>query len=73
MVAWKKFKELRCLENVVLQQMEQDDMASENHGDQRAEPKRETIKDLRPATKPSPPSRPAILNDGPELLRSSHC
>jgi hypothetical protein len=53
--------------------MEQDDMASENHGDQRAEPKRETIKDLRPATKPSPPSRPAILNDGPELLRSSHC
>jgi hypothetical protein len=48
-------------------------MASENHGDQRAEPKRETIKDLRSSTKPSAPSGPPILNDGPELLRSSHC
>jgi hypothetical protein len=48
-------------------------MVSENHGDQRAEPKPETVKDLRSARKPSPPSNPAILNDGPELLRSSHC
>jgi hypothetical protein len=48
-------------------------MASENHGDQRAEPKREIIKDLRSSTKPSAPGGPPILNDGPELLRSSHC
>jgi hypothetical protein len=53
--------------------MEQDDMASENHGDQRRVPKREAIKDSRSSTQPSPPSSPSILNDGPELLRSSHC
>ncbi len=48
-------------------------MASENHGDQRASTKRETIKDLRSSTKPSVPSGPPILNDGPELPRSSDC
>jgi hypothetical protein len=53
--------------------MEQDDMASENNGDQRAVPKRDDIKDTRSSTQPSPPSRPSIVNDGPELLRSSHC
>jgi hypothetical protein len=53
--------------------MEQDDMASKNNGDQRAVPTRETIKDSRSSTQPSPPSRPSIVNDGPELLRSSHC
>jgi hypothetical protein len=56
--------------------MEQDNMvqytASENHGDQRALPERETIKDSRPAPGPSP-SMPPLLNEGPELLRSSHC
>jgi hypothetical protein len=53
--------------------MEQDDMASENSGDQRTVPQRETVKDLPPATKPSRPSGPPILNHGPEMLRSSHC
>jgi hypothetical protein len=53
--------------------MEQDDMASESHEDQREVPKRETIKDLRSSTKPSAPSGPPILNDGPESLRSRHC
>jgi hypothetical protein len=53
--------------------MEQDTMAGENHGDQRPVPQRETIKDLRSSTKPAPPSGPAILNDGPESLRSSDC
>jgi hypothetical protein len=53
--------------------MEHDTMADENHGDPRALPQRETIKDLRSSTKPVPPSGPAILNDGPESLRSSHC
>jgi hypothetical protein len=69
----EKFWELLRLENVALQQTEQHDMVSENHGDQRAEPKPETVKDLRSSTKPSAPSGPPILNDGPELLRSSHC
>jgi hypothetical protein len=53
--------------------MEQDDMANENHGDPRDSTKRETIKDLRSSTKPSAPSGPPILNNGPELPRSSHC
>ena len=66
-------EELRGAKDVVLQQMEQDGMASENHGDQRAATERETVKDSRPSTKPSAPSGPPILNDGPELPRSSHC
>jgi hypothetical protein len=53
--------------------MEQDDMASESHEDQCEVPKRETIKDLRSSAKPAAPSGPPILNDGPELPRSSHC
>ena len=48
-------------------------MAGENHDDQRASTKRETIKDLRSSAKPSVPSGPPILNEGPESLRSSHC
>ena len=48
-------------------------MASENHGDQRAVKRLETIKDSRSDTKPSPPSHLPISNDGLELLRSSHC
>jgi hypothetical protein len=68
-----KAAELRGAKNVVLQQMEQDDMAGENHDDQRASTKRETIKDLRSSAKPSVPSGPPILNEGPESLRSSHC
>ncbi len=65
--------ELRRLENVVLQQMEQDTVANENHPDQRAGPEREQPKDLRLSTPRSPPRGPRILNDGPELLRSNHC
>jgi hypothetical protein len=53
--------------------LEHDDMASETHGDPRAVSQRETPKDLRPVTKPSPPSGPPISNDGLELPRSSHC
>jgi hypothetical protein len=53
--------------------LEHDDMASENHGDQRAVKRLETIKDSRSDTKPSPPSHLPISNDGLELLRSSHC
>jgi hypothetical protein len=48
-------------------------LANENHDDQRATTKRETIKDLRSSTKPSAPTGPPILNDGPELPRSSDC
>jgi hypothetical protein len=63
--------------------MEHDDMASDNHSDQRATPERKPIKDkpikdkpikdIRSSTRPSQQSGPPIVNDGPELLRSSHC
>jgi hypothetical protein len=65
--------ELRRLENVVLQQMEQDIMASETQPDQRAAPEHKSTKDSRSSTPASPPSTPRILNDGPELLRSNLC
>jgi hypothetical protein len=53
--------------------LEHDDMASDNHGDQRAVSRGETVKDLRAVTRPSPPSNPPSLNNGLELPRSSHC
>jgi hypothetical protein len=53
--------------------MEHDDMASDNHGDQRAAPERKPINDSRPSTRPPQQTGPSIVNDGPELLRSSHC
>jgi len=65
--------ELRRLENVVLQQMEHDDMASDNRRDQRAVSERDQIKDSRSPTRPSPRPGPPVLNDGLESLRSGHC
>jgi hypothetical protein len=65
--------ELRGLENVVLQQMEHDDMASENHRDNRTTPERDQLKGSRLPVRPSPPSTSPILNDGLESLRSIHC
>jgi hypothetical protein len=65
--------ELRRPENVVLQQMEQDDMADENHSDRRVTPEREQPKDVRPSTRPSPQSGTPVFNDGLEQPRSGHC
>jgi hypothetical protein len=55
--------------------LEQDDMPSENSSDERAapEPKPKPVNDTRPPPRPAPQNGPPILNDGPELLRSSHC
>ena len=65
----RKLAELRRLENVVLQQMEHDDMANENHQDNARRPSATSSRiALAGAAIP-----PAVLNDGPELLRSSHC
>jgi hypothetical protein len=47
-------------------------MASDHHGDQRTAPERAPIK-VPSSTRPLPQSGPPIFNDGPELLRSSHC
>jgi hypothetical protein len=65
-------QELRRPENVVLQQLEQDNMASENDGVHGAAPGRGPIKDPRLPT-PSPPSGPPILGDGLESPRSNDC
>jgi hypothetical protein len=65
--------ELRRGENVVLQQMEQDDMSSDNGSDQRVAPEREQPEDVRPSTRPSPQSGPPVFNDGLESPRSGHC
>jgi hypothetical protein len=69
----KSARELRRLENVVLQQLEQDSMASENSPDPRAAPANENPKGLRLSTRPSPQSGPPISNEGLESPRSSHC
>jgi hypothetical protein len=65
--------ELRRPENVVLQQMEQDDMASETRRDQSPAPERETPKDWRSSARPPAQSGPRIVSDGPELPRSNLC
>jgi hypothetical protein len=52
--------------------MEQDDMASEIRGDQRAAPERKPLKELPSTTRTSRQGGPP-LSDGPELLRSNHC
>jgi hypothetical protein len=52
--------------------MAQSHIAVENHSDQGAAA-RQTPKDLRSSTKPSPQSRPPVSNDGLETLRSSDC
>jgi hypothetical protein len=69
--------ELRTLQNVVLQQMEQDIMAqgqiaAENPSHQGVAA-RQTPKDLRSSARPSPQSRPPVANDGLETLRSNDC
>jgi hypothetical protein len=63
---------LRWHNNVVLQQTEQDDMASDNRSDQRAAHERETrkvIHSLPAAAQGGPPN----FSGGLELPRSRHC
>jgi hypothetical protein len=53
--------------------MEQHGIACDNHSDQRPTPKRGQPGDLCLPKLPSTQNGPSLLNDGPELLRSSHC
>jgi hypothetical protein len=53
--------------------MEHSDMASEKRSDQLAASELENLKPSRLSPQPRQQSRPPIPNDGPELLRSSHC
>ena len=52
--------------------MAQSQIAVENHSDQGAAV-RQTPKDLRSSTRPSPRSRPPVANDGLETVRSNDC
>jgi hypothetical protein len=64
--------ELRWHNNVVLQQTEHDDMASDNRSDQRAAPSREPRKVIH-SIPASPQGGPPNFSGGLELPRSSHC
>ena len=48
-------------------------MPSENPSDQRVKPQRKPLDDTHVPPRPAPQSGPPILNDGPELPRSSDC
>jgi len=63
--------ELRRRKNVVRQQTEQYDMASDNHSE-RAAPERKPGKGIHPAPA-SPQGGPPNFSDGQESPRSSHC
>jgi hypothetical protein len=52
--------------------MAQTNIAAENHSDQPVTA-RQTPKDLRSSTRPSPRSRPPVANDGLETVRSNDC
>jgi hypothetical protein len=65
--------ELPRRKNVVLQQMEHDDMASEHHGDRQAADQRKQPSDPRSPAPPLPQGGPPLLNEGLEVPRSSHC
>jgi hypothetical protein len=58
--------------NVVLQHKEHDDMATERD-DSRNDNERERPRALRPSKTPSEPILPPLINEGPEMIRSSHC
>jgi hypothetical protein len=64
--------ELCCSANVVLQQLEHANMATDELEHQRAGSEREQRRDLR-SPPASPQSGPPIRNDGLELPRSNHC
>jgi hypothetical protein len=63
--------ELRWHDNVVLQQTEHDDMASDNRP-QRAEPSRDPRKGVH-SIPGAPQGGPPNFSGGLELPRSSHC
>jgi hypothetical protein len=65
--------ELHRLENVVLQQMEQDDMANENPRDQGVASEPDQPKESRSPAEMPPQSGPPALDGGLESPRSSNC
>src|SRR5882762_11384521 len=62
--------ELGHPENVVLQQLEQGNMAGENHGDPCVAPECKSSKDLR-STTPTPQQGGPPLNDGPDCYAAT--
>jgi hypothetical protein len=66
-------RELPPLKNVVLQQLEHDDMSTEDASNKPAATGRKPPRDQRSPLPQQPQIQPPLLNDGPELLRDSHC
>jgi hypothetical protein len=53
--------------------LEHDDMASEQSSEKAGNTGREQPRDQRPPSPRQPHIQPPFLNDGPELVRDSHC
>jgi len=66
-------RERAASKNVVMQQMEHDDMATEDASNKPAATGRKPPRDQRSPSPQQPQIQPPLLNDGPELLRDSHC
>jgi hypothetical protein len=56
-----------------MQQMEHDDMATEDASNKPAATGRKPPRDQRSPSPQQPQIQPPLLNDGPELRRDSHC
>jgi len=59
--------------NVVMQQMEHDDMAREQHQDKSSATGQKPPRDRRPPALQQPQIPSPLSNDGLELVRDSHC
>ena len=59
--------------NVVMQQMEHDDMTSDQYQDKSTTTGRKPPRDRQPPTPQQPQIPSPLSNDGPELVRDSHC
>ena len=66
-------RERGAVKNVVMQQMEHDDMADEKHQDKSSANPRKPPRDGQSRQPEQPQIQPPLSNDGPELVRDSHC
>jgi hypothetical protein len=66
-------EERNARKNVVMHKKEYDDMASEQPADKPAATGRKPPPDRRPSQPAQPQIPSPLANDGPELVRDSHC
>jgi hypothetical protein len=65
--------ELEPAKNVVLQQMERNDMPNEHPSDKPPVTERKPPGNKRLPSRDQPELGSPLANDGPELIRDSHC